>query len=543
MCTSNGEQCTDWDYYGDNNCSFAPMIGQPINGCMGSPDGCYCSDNGYTMSPTLYDPTGGEYALCIFTNETACDSWAYYRGECNVTNPNFQVYCTDNGGELSQKSVDWGDVQGSPPAEYEVCTTDGVECTENDYYTGQCSTQVETTTSDSAVADVTSKKDYNVPFGSAAQVTCTSGSCCVVGGNNVWGSVSSSGGMNVFGGDDCKVTSTEGTFSDCGNTEGCDLNCSNDCTVQITPTTSDPTQADDAPATIGMPNPASTGCADKGGTEETLYQADGGQYGVCVFNDGTACESWALERGECTEGTTLVFSTYCADNGGQIVEENVDWGDVQGAPPATYEVCTVNGAHCAANNYYTTGCADLTVPGTTPGTDSTNGTATEAIGEAVSATKVPKGQSAQIDCQSGGYCCVENFSTMNPNGPLIMGRPDGDEAIDDLNGTCPDISVPDSIKVTSGVFSDCVSDECVVTCTGSCDVTVEGVGVVETPAPPVPTPPAGPTPAQAPEEVLDPTPAFPRLPSGAPGEPSGSNGLSYGVMVSLVVISIFGVLV
>ena len=141
MCTtSEGEQCSEYDYYAYNNCSFGdPMIiGQPVNGCMGSPDGCYCTDNGYSMSPTLYEPSGGEYALCIFSNTTACDSWAYFRGECNTTNPNFQVYCTDNGGELSTKSVDWGDVEGAPPAEYEVCTTDGVECTENDYYTSQC---------------------------------------------------------------------------------------------------------------------------------------------------------------------------------------------------------------------------------------------------------------------------------------------------------------------------------------------------------------------------------------------------------------------
>jgi len=513
VCTSNGEQCTEYDYYGNNNCSFVdPMIvGQPINGCMGSPDGCYCSDNGYTMSPTLYEPTGGEYALCIFSNETSCDSWAYFRGDCNTSNPNFQVYCTDNGGELSKKSVDWGDVEGTLPAEYEVCTTDGVECTENDYYTSQCN-QDQTTSETTAPADGT-------------------------------------------------------------------------------------------PAIIGMPNPASTGCVEKGGTDESLYEADGGEYDVCVFNDGTACDSWKLERGECSERTTPVFSTFCADSGGEISEEDVDWGASEGNPPATYEVCTVDGFQCAANDYYTTGCADSFGIGETvtatkvpigesaqidcqsggyccmvgnigdltgggnlmtfgggsfcdegfkvssglatdcssddcvitctrncdvkvvgvvdtpvvnapvPSPDST-GTATETTEEAMSATKVPIGESAQIDCQSGGYCCMEGtFDTLSGDGIEAFG---GDSVC------------ADSVKVTSGVATECGSDDCVITCTGACDVTVKVVGVVETPAP------AGNPPVPAPEGLSSTPQSL---------EPSGSNVLSHVLSLVVVSLQIFCVLV
>jgi putative hemolysin len=230
------------------------------------------------VSPTLYDPTGGEYALCIFSNDTACDEWAYFRGECNTTNPNFALYCADNGGEVSQENVDWGDVEGALPATYEVCTTDGVECTEYNYYDSRCKQVVTTTIAPSSLGGV------------------------------------------------------------------------------------------------GIPNPASTGCAENGGSSESMYQADGGQYGVCIFPDGTACEEWALERGECAKGTKPVFSTYCADTGGEMSEENVDWGSTEGAPPATYEVCTINGAQCAAEYYYTSGCANFnaTSPTLVAGADPTS---------------------------------------------------------------------------------------------------------------------------------------------------------------------------
>jgi len=295
-------------------------------------------------------------------------------------------------------------VEGTLPAEYVVCTTDGVECTENDYYTSQCN-QDQTTTSESTAP------------------------------------------------------------------------------------------ADGTPAIIGMPNPASTGCVEKGGTDESLYEADGGEYGVCLFNDGTACDSWELERGDCVEGTTPVFSTFCADSGGEISEEDVDWGASEGNPPATYEVCTVNGFQCAANDYYTTGCADLL-----------------GIGETVSATKVPIGESAQIECQSGSHCCMEGtFDTLSGDGDMAFG---GDSVC------------ADGVKVTSGVATECGSDDCVITCTGACDVTVKVVGVVETPAgnPPVPAP-----------EVQASTPQSP--------EPSRSNVLSHVFSLVVVSLQIFGALV
>lgn len=53
---------------------------------------------------------------------------------------------------------------------------------------------------------------------------------------------------------------------------------------------------------VGMVNPASAHCEEKGGQLETRTDSTGGQYGVCVFADGSECEEWAFYRGECQPG-------------------------------------------------------------------------------------------------------------------------------------------------------------------------------------------------------------------------------------------------
>lgn len=51
------------------------------------------------------------------------------------------------------------------------------------------------------------------------------------------------------------------------------------------------------PAAIA--NPASVYCKKLGYTLEIRTDAEGGQYGVCIFNDGNECEEWKFFRGEC----------------------------------------------------------------------------------------------------------------------------------------------------------------------------------------------------------------------------------------------------
>ena len=52
----------------------------------------------------------------------------------------------------------------------------------------------------------------------------------------------------------------------------------------------------------GLPNPASVYCEEQGGRVEIRTAADGSQYGVCIFADGSECLDWAFYRGECGPG-------------------------------------------------------------------------------------------------------------------------------------------------------------------------------------------------------------------------------------------------
>ena len=53
----------------------------------------------------------------------------------------------------------------------------------------------------------------------------------------------------------------------------------------------------------GMANPASVYCVQSGYRLELRTGTGGGQYGMCLFPDGTECEEWAFKRGECKPGT------------------------------------------------------------------------------------------------------------------------------------------------------------------------------------------------------------------------------------------------
>jgi len=119
-----------------------------------------------------------------------------------------------------------------------------------------------------------------------------------------------------------------------------------------------------APASEGeappaeLPNPASENCVAQGGTLSIETREDGGQYGICLFEDNRQCEEWALLRGDCPVGGVKVTgyltpaAVYCAITGGEYaITGNAGAGDEQGT-------CTFkDGSQCDVWAYYEGECA------------------------------------------------------------------------------------------------------------------------------------------------------------------------------------------
>ena len=72
-------------------------------------------------------------------------------------------------------------------------------------------------------------------------------------------------------------------------------------------------------------NPASQYCVDQVGNLVIAKRGDGGEYGICIFEDNRQCEEWAMFRKECPiggvkiTGYTTPESIYCAIKGGQVL--------------------------------------------------------------------------------------------------------------------------------------------------------------------------------------------------------------------------------
>jgi len=70
-------------------------------------------------------------------------------------------------------------------------------------------------------------------------------------------------------------------------------------------------------------NPASANCLKLGGNLVIQKRGDGGEYGLCYFEDNRACEEWALLRGDCpyggrkTTGFDTIDQEYCVWLGGE----------------------------------------------------------------------------------------------------------------------------------------------------------------------------------------------------------------------------------
>lgn len=104
-------------------------------------------------------------------------------------------------------------------------------------------------------------------------------------------------------------------------------------------------------------NPASENCLALGGKLVIEKRGDGGEYGVCLFEDNRQCEEWALFRGQCpvggrkVTGYTTEAARYCAITGGEY-HITGNSGTEQETGTCTFE----NNRACDAAEYYAGEC-------------------------------------------------------------------------------------------------------------------------------------------------------------------------------------------
>jgi putative hemolysin len=112
-----------------------------------NPASVYCAENGGTVE-MRQDAAGGQYGACVFPDQSECDEWAYFRGDCqpgdslqpatstpaegaSVANP-ASAYCEKNGGTVELRQDGSGGVKG-------MCVfPDKTECDEWAYYRDEC---------------------------------------------------------------------------------------------------------------------------------------------------------------------------------------------------------------------------------------------------------------------------------------------------------------------------------------------------------------------------------------------------------------------
>jgi len=118
---------------------------------------------------------------------------------------------------------------------------------------------------------------------------------------------------------------------------------------------------------VGLANPASQNCVDKGGRLTLEKNRKSGQFGVCTFPDNLQCEEWAMLRGDCPAGGIKVtgFVTaaarYCAITGGAYkVTSGSNTANEQGT-------CTFkSGRTCKATAYFDGTCTPESIPRAMP---------------------------------------------------------------------------------------------------------------------------------------------------------------------------------
>lgn len=105
-----------------------------------NPASVYCEENEGKLE-IREDDSGGQVGYCVFEDGSACEEWAFFRGECQpgdslstqagLPNP-ASVYCEENQGTLELRDDDSGGQVG-------FCIFEnGSECEEWAFYRDEC---------------------------------------------------------------------------------------------------------------------------------------------------------------------------------------------------------------------------------------------------------------------------------------------------------------------------------------------------------------------------------------------------------------------
>ena len=113
---------------------------------IANPASAYCQEQGGKLEiRTAQD--GSQYSICMFKDDSECEEWAYYRGECKpgdmdvapaptatpagIANP-ASTYCLEKGGISEIRTAQDG-------TQYGVCRfSNGSECEEWAFFRGKC---------------------------------------------------------------------------------------------------------------------------------------------------------------------------------------------------------------------------------------------------------------------------------------------------------------------------------------------------------------------------------------------------------------------
>jgi len=134
----DGSECEEWAYY-RGECKPGDSLSDIAD--MPNPASVYCEENVGTLEVRTDEATGGQMGVCVFSDGSECDEWAYLRGECKpgdslsqevgLPNP-ASVYCEEQGGTLEMREDPEGGQVG-------YCYfADNSVCEEWAFFRGEC---------------------------------------------------------------------------------------------------------------------------------------------------------------------------------------------------------------------------------------------------------------------------------------------------------------------------------------------------------------------------------------------------------------------